>query len=239
MAAGIPAPFRLLRLDSVDSTNDEIRRRALTGEAEGLVLVAERQTAGRGRRGAAWFSPPGESLAFSILLRPAEPKVLWPRLALAAGLAVAEALGSQAGVKWPNDVWIRRRKVAGILIEAGPDFAVVGIGVNINLMDFPDGILATSLRLETGQDHCSEEVMEQILRRFELHRLQIGADFEFILNEVRLRCVLTGRRVTLTTASGPRAGWMEGIAAGGELLLRTERGIEKLIQADEVRLMLE
>ena len=223
MAAGIPAPFRLLRLDSVDSTNDEIRRRALTGEAEGLVLVAERQTAGRGRRGAAWFSPPGESLAFSILLRPAEPKVLWPRLALAAGLAVAEALGSQAGVKWPNDVWIRGRKVAGILIEAGPDFAVVGIGVNINLMDFPDGILATSLRLETGQDHCREEVMEQILRR----------------NEVRLRCVLSGRRVTLTTASGPRAGWVEGIAAGGELLLRTERGIEKLIQADEVRLMSE
>ena len=239
MAAGIPAPFRLLRLDSVDSTNDEIRRRALTGEAEGLVLVAERQTAGRGRRGAAWFSPPGESLAFSILLRPAEPKVLWPRLALAAGLAVAEALGSQAGVKWPNDVWIRRRKVAGILIEAGADFAVVGIGVNINLMDFPDGILATSLRLETGQDHCREDVMEQILRRFELHRLQIGADFEFILNEVRLRCVLSGRRVTLTTASGPRAGWVEGIAAGGELLLRTERGIEKLIQADEVRLMSE
>ena len=239
MAAEIPAPFRLLRLDSVDSTNDEVRRRALTGEAEGLVLVAERQTAGRGRRGAAWFSPPGESLAFSILLRPAEPKVLWPRLALAAGLAVAEALGSQAGVKWPNDVWIRGRKVAGILIEAGPDFAVVGIGVNINLMDFPDGILATSLRLETGQDHCREEVMEQILRRFELRRLQIGADFEFILNEVRLRCVLTGRRVTLTTANGPRAGCVEGIAAGGELLLRTERGIEKLIQADEVRLMSE
>ena len=154
-------------------------------------------------------------------------------------LAVAEALGSQAGVKWPNDVWIRGRKVAGILIEAGADFAVVGIGVNINLMDFPDGILATSLRLETGQDHCREDVMEQILRRFELHRLQIGADFEFILNEVRLRCVLTGRRVTLTTANGPRAGWMEGIAAGGELLLRTERGIEKLIQADEVRLMSE
>lgn len=237
MEAEIPAFFRLLRLDSVDSTNDEVRRRAVAGAAEGLVVVAERQMAGRGRRGAAWFSPPGESLALSILLRPSEPKALWPQLALAAGLAVAEAVGMQAGVKWPNDVWIGGRKVAGILIEAGPDFAVVGIGVNVNTVEFPEGVVATSLRIETGEAHSRKEILRKILQRFERRRGQIGADFAPLLDEIRLRCILTGHRVSLTTAGGPQVGCVEGIAAGGELLLRTERGIERLIQADQVRFL--
>ncbi|RYD26033.1 MAG: biotin--[acetyl-CoA-carboxylase] ligase, partial [Verrucomicrobiaceae bacterium] len=92
MGTDLPEPFRLLIKQSVDSTNDEARRLAEQGMPEGLVVITDRQTQGRGRRGAAWFSPPGESLAFSVLLRPDAPKALWPRLALVAGLAVAEAL---------------------------------------------------------------------------------------------------------------------------------------------------
>src|SRR5512134_2109839 len=155
IASEFPDPFRLLIRETAGSTNDELRALAAAGSPDGLVLLALQQTAGRGRRGAAWFCPAGESLAFSILVRPAEPKALWPRLALAAGLAVAEAaesFGPPAGIKWPNDVWIGRRKVAGILVEAGPDFAIVGIGLNVHTTSFPAEVseIATSLRIASG-----------------------------------------------------------------------------------------
>lgn len=242
-AADFPEPFRLLVRESVDSTNDEVRKLALNGAPEGLIVMAENQSAGRGRRGAAWFSPSGESLAFSILLRPTESKALWPRLALAAGLAVAEAveaLGLEAGIKWPNDVWIGRKKVAGILVEAGTDFAVVGIGMNMNSTSFPAEIVevATSLRIEAARSFSRPEVLGEIIRKFARRRYQIEQDFHEQIAAVKLRCVLTGQRVTLTTASGPKSGIVEGIAPGGELLLRTDQGLERLIQADEVRLVL-
>jgi BirA family biotin operon repressor/biotin-[acetyl-CoA-carboxylase] ligase len=241
-AADFAEPFRLLVKKSVESTNDEVRTLAQVGGPDGLIVLAERQTAGRGRRGAAWFSPAGESLAFSILVRPEEPKMLWPRLALAAGLAVAEAVemsGLQAGIKWPNDVWIGGRKVAGILVEAGSDFAVVGIGLNVNSTTFPPEVaqIATSMRMEAGQEFSRSEVLKEIVKKFARRRLQIENDFDHLISEVGVRCVLTGKRVSLTTASGPKAGTVEGIAPGGELLLRTAEGLERLIQADEVRLV--
>jgi len=240
-AADFPEPFRLLIRDSVESTNDEARVLAQAGAADGLIVMAEQQTAGRGRRGAAWFSPTGESLAFSILLRPDESKALWPRLALAAGLAVAEAVeqfGPQAGIKWPNDIWIGNRKAAGILVEAGSDFAVVGIGLNVNTTRFPPAVadIATSLRIETSQVFSRADVLGAIIGKFARRRQQIGHEFEELIAAVRVRCVLTGKSVSLSTVSGPRAGIVEGIAPGGELLLRTESGLERLIQADDVRL---
>ena len=241
-AANFPEPFRLLVRESVGSTNDEVRALAQAGAADGLIVLAQHQTAGRGRRGAAWFSPAGESLAFSILVRPEEPKALWPRLALAAGLAVAEAVetfGPQAGIKWPNDVWIGQRKVAGILVEAGSDFAVVGIGLNVNTTGFPPEVseIATSLRIETSRMLSRAEVLGAIIRKFAVRRQQIGRDFSDLISAVRQRCVLTGNRVTLTSASGPQVGIVEGIADGGELMFRSGQGLELLIQADEVRLL--
>lgn len=242
VAPGLPEPFRLLIRESVGSTNDEVRALAQAGAADGLILLAERQTAGRGRRGAAWFSPPGESLAFSILVRPEEPKALWPRLALAAGLSVAEALealGLQAGIKWPNDVWIRGKKVAGILVEAGADFAIVGIGLNVKTTEFPPEVseIATSLQIEAGRDFSLPEVLAEVVHQFSLRRLQIGSGFDELIAAVRLRCVLTGNRVSLTTAHGRQTGLIESIAPSGELLLRTETGLEAILQADEIRLM--
>lgn len=241
-AAAFPEPFRLLIRESAGSTNDELRALALAGSADGLVLLALHQTAGRGRRGAPWFSPPEASLAFSILVRPPEPRALWPRLALAAGLAVAEAVesfGIPAGIKWPNDVWIHHRKVAGILVEAGADFAIVGIGLNVNTRAFPKAVkdLATSLHLETARDLPRHEVLGAIIHHFARRRTAIGADFAPLLDAVRQRCVLTGHRVSLLTAHGPRLGTVEGIAPGGELWLRTPTGLECLIQADEIRIL--
>lgn len=241
-AADFPEPFRLFVRETVDSTNDEVRMLAQAGAPDGVIVIAERQMAGRGRRGAAWFSPVGESLAFSVLVKPQEPKALWPRLALAAGLAVAEAVetfGIEAGIKWPNDVWIHGKKTCGILVEAGADFAVVGIGLNVNSTGFPTEVadIATSMRIEAGREFSRAEVLGEIIRKFAKRRLQIGQEFDELVSAVSVRCVLTGKRVSLTTASGPRDGTVTGIAPGGELLLQTDHGIERLIQADEVRLL--
>jgi BirA family biotin operon repressor/biotin-[acetyl-CoA-carboxylase] ligase len=241
-AADFPDPFRLLIRETVESTNDEARNLALAGAADGLIILAETQTAGRGRRGAAWFSPTGDSLAFSILVRPAEPIAFWPRLALAAGLAVAEAieeLGLHPGIKWPNDVWLGKRKVAGILVEAGTDFAIVGIGLNVNTRHFPPEVseIATSLRLELSQPHSRADVLHGIIRKFATRRHQIGGDFEMLVSAIRHRCVLTGHRVSLQTAKGTKTGSIEGIGPAGELLFRSPEGLERLIQADEVRLL--
>lgn len=241
-AADFPEPFRLFVRDSVESTNDEVHELACMGAPDGVIVIAERQTAGRGRRGAAWFSPPGESLAFSILVKPKEPKALWPRLALAAGLAVAEALescGLAAAIKWPNDVWLGGKKTAGILVEAGADFAVVGIGLNVNSTELPEAVrgIATSMRIEAGREFHRPEVLGEIIRKFARRREQIDGGFEELMAAVRVRCLLTGKRVTLSTAGGMKSGTVEGLAAGGELLLRTEQGLERLMQADEVRLV--
>ncbi len=238
----LPDPFRLLVKDTVDSTNDEIRRLAEAGMPEGLIVLTDRQTQGRGRRGAAWFSPAGESLAFSVLLRPDEPKALWPRLALATGLAVAEALEEfipLVGIKWPNDVWIGGKKIAGILVEAGRDFVVVGIGLNVNTVAFPAEVAdtATSLALETGGEISRPEVLAAIIRRLVVRRHQIGSDFPSAIDAIRLRCVLTGNKVNLISPAGPRVGTVDGISAHGELLLETELGVEAFLQADEVRII--
>jgi BirA family biotin operon repressor/biotin-[acetyl-CoA-carboxylase] ligase len=241
-AVGFPAPFRLMVRDEAKSTNDELRSLAESGAPGGLVLLALKQTAGRGRRGAAWFAPAGESLAFSILIRPQEPKALWPRLALATGLAVAEAaeyFGPATGIKWPNDIWIGRRKLAGILVEAGADYAIIGIGLNVNTTGFPLEVanIATSLKIETQQEFSRPDVLAAIIRRVAIHHLQIGAGFNDLLDSVRQRCVLTGHRVSLTTSNGLRTGIVHGIALGGELQLRTDTGIETLLQADEIRII--
>jgi len=242
IASHFPDPFRLLIRDSVKSTNDELQQLARDGAPHGLVLLAHEQLSGRGRRGNSWSAAAGENLTFSILLRPEETKAHWPRLALATGLAVAESLeefGCTAGIKWPNDVWIEQRKVAGILVEAGADFVIVGIGINVHTTEFPAEIAdsATSLQLALGRAPGRERVLEAAIRRFAVRHTRIGGDFPLLVEAINQRCVLNGARVVLITASGPKSGVVRGISPNGELLLETSSGTEALIQADEVRMV--
>lgn len=239
VAAGLPGEFRVLWRAEVSSTNDELRVLAEQGMGEGLVMIGEEQRAGRGRRGAAWFSPKGDGLAFSVLLRPGGDKRLWHRLSLVAGLAVAEAVekfGVVAEVKWPNDVLVGGRKLAGILVEAGADFVIVGIGINVNTEDFPPELHATSLKIESGERLLRADVLGEVVGRLAIHSTRINADFHGLLDGVRERCALTGKRVLLTTAGIRREGFVRGIGESGEMLVAMDGVVERIFQADEVRI---
>ena len=236
----MPDTFRILWRENVSSTNDDLRALALKGTPEGLVLVCEEQAAGRGRRGAAWFSPKGESLAFSVLLRPIAPKSMWCRLSLAAGLAVAEALEKViplVEIKWPNDVLVSGRKIAGILVEAGADFVIVGIGINVNSEHFPEGLGATSLKVETGLEVSRAEVLLEVVKRLDRHAGRIDKDFPEILESVRERCALTGKSIALTYAERRVEGFVRGIGSAGELLVEISGKLETIFQADEIRVI--
>lgn len=231
---------RVVFFPECGSTNDEARQLAAKGAGDWTVVLTERQGAGRGRRGQRWVCPPGEGLAFSLVVRPQVPSALWSRLALAAGLAVAEGLevfGVSAGLKWPNDVWVAGRKISGILVEAGDGFVVVGVGVNVNVTRFPEDLEfpATSLVLELGRTERREPVLVSCLDRLRLRLRQAEEEFTEVLRAWSERCVLTGKVVTMYVGGQRKTGTVEGLSAGGELLLRGVDGLERILQADVIR----
>ena len=161
MRFGTPSTY----VDECEST----QRLLGDDDPEGAIVVADHQTAGRGRLGRAWEDVPGRSLLVSIMLRPSAPMALWPELSLVAGGAVARAIGGE--VRPPNDVFLSGRKVAGILPEATRGRVVLGIGVNVNQTadELPRETVkpSTSLRVETGREHDRATVLASILVELE------------------------------------------------------------------------
>jgi BirA family biotin operon repressor/biotin-[acetyl-CoA-carboxylase] ligase len=218
---------------STGSTNADLLAR---GGPEGQVLVAEEQTAGRGRAGRTWVSQPGASLTFSVLLRPASvPPSARGWLPLLTGVAVAAGVRSAAGVearlKWPNDVLVGDRKLAGILAEQSPDgdAVVVGVGLNVATSEealpiSPAGLPATSLLVE-GADVGREAVLAEILRSLERWYLAFTADPDpvgsGVLAEYRSACTTLGRQVRVELPAGRvLAGVAEDVDPSGRLLVR-------------------
>jgi BirA family transcriptional regulator, biotin operon repressor / biotin---[acetyl-CoA-carboxylase] ligase len=218
---------------STGSTNADLLAR---GGPEGQVLVAEEQTAGRGRAGRTWVSVPGASLTFSVLLRPASvPAAERGWLPLLTGVAVAAAVRSAAGVaavlKWPNDVLAGDRKLAGILAEQSPpgDAVVVGVGLNVAtprdaLPVSPAGLPATSLLVE-GAEVAREVLLVEILRSLERLYLAFRADPDparsGLLAEYTAACATLGRTVRVELPAGRvLTGVAEGIDRAGRLLVR-------------------
>jgi BirA family biotin operon repressor/biotin-[acetyl-CoA-carboxylase] ligase len=223
----------------IGSSNDEAARLGRAGAPAGSVVVAERQTAGRGRRGSSWHLGAGDGLAFSLLLRPDFGRALWPRLALAAGLAVcrvAERAGVAGALKWPNDVLVGTRKLAGILVEGTPDFVVVGVGINVNGLHFPDGLHATSLELASGRRWEREWVLAEALRGLLACAAECAADFPSVIAAIRSRCSLTGNSVRFLAGGRCHHGVVVGLGDSGELLVRENGQVVRHVQADEVRL---
>lgn len=172
--------FNIYSFDRVGSTNDLAHKYAERGEAEGTVIIANRQTAGKGRLGRAWHSPARTGAYMSIILRPETSPSSAPGLSLIAAVSVAETLRKthklNSAIKWPNDVLVNNRKVAGVLTELAAEldrvrYVVVGIGININMTtdDFPEEIRerATSVRVETGKQVNRIELVRGILGHFE------------------------------------------------------------------------
>ena len=161
MRFGTPSTY----VDECESTQRLLR----DGDPEGAIVVADHQTAGRGRLGRVWEDVPGRSLLVSIMLRPSAPMPLWPELSLVAGDAVARVIGGE--VRPPNDVFLNGKKVAGILPEATQGRVVLGIGLNVNHAadELPRDTVkpATSLRVETGREHDRTELLAAILVELE------------------------------------------------------------------------
>ncbi len=216
-----------VHLRSVDSTNVLLRDLALRGASHGTLVTAAEQSAGRGRQGRIWLAPAGASLLCSWLIR--EPP---PLLSLVAGVAVAEVCGPPARIKWPNDVLIDGRKVAGILVEARPQqrWAVLGIGINVALRvdQIPQGLRdrAGTLGLTSADIEPTLEHLRTALARW------LGAAPEQTLAAVRERDALRGRRISWEGGAGIGAG----IGGDGRLAVTLEDGSRAALDAGEVHL---
>jgi len=225
--------WRIQRYGTVSSTMDVAAGLASEGAPEGTVVVAEEQTAGRGRAGRAWTAGPGESLQATAILRPGVPPARLTTLPLLTGLAAAEAVdlatGARCWLKWPNDLWLGDRhlgrKAGGILVEAKADGAVlVGIGINLGQRHghLPDG--ATSLAIEgalTGRDFLLEALLGRLAERY---REFLAADSRDGLDAWLERAALLGQRVTVDQGESRLEGVLAGVRDDGALLLETGSG---------------
>jgi BirA family biotin operon repressor/biotin-[acetyl-CoA-carboxylase] ligase len=219
------------------STQDELRG---SGLPEGAVVATDHQTAGRGRSGSAWTDTAGEALLFSLLLRP-PPTPQLPQLSLAAALAVAEAIEETAGVhtqvKWPNDVLVDGRKVAGLLLEGGPAEVVLGVGVNVNQREATlpptSGLLPLSLRAATGRDHDRARLLAEMLRRLETrYRAWLAGEIEELIGALELRNFLRDRPLVV---AGERCVGGR-IAPDGRLEVVLPDGSTRRVESGEVQL---
>ena len=220
--AGLGAPR--LHLRRVESTNSRGRQLAGAGAPHGTLVTAAEQTAGRGRQGRRWVVVPGRSIAMSVVLRS------WPRLLpLAAGVAVAEEAGAQAAVKWPNDVLIGGRKVAGILVEGRPQEGWMVLGIGLNVAVGPDDLPA-ELRATAGglgrEPAALEPTLASLLARLERW---LAAEPERVLEQFRTRDALAGRDVRWEGGAGRAVG----VDDRGRLVVAADGG-ELALEAGEV-----
>lgn len=226
-------------LSSATSANDACRKLAQRGEPEGLVVLAEEQTAGRGRSGRTWFSPAGAGLWVSVLVRPGAGPARIAPLSIVAAISIAEgvrnATGVDARVKWPNDVVAGGMKLGGVLIESGQlagapvDEAIVGLGINVNTEreHFPPKLRgsATSLRIAGGRLVSRRDVLRSVLARLEVHyrRFLAGGLSGFQESWRRLSTTL-GCDVDVTCAGRKTSGRVVGLSPGGALVIEGPGG---------------
>ena len=243
-------PWRVETVDEAGSTNDLASARARDGEPGGLVIRAISQTKGRGRRGRSWFSPPGSGLYFSALLRPGRGVESSARLTLLLGVAAAEGLteatGLRVGLKWPNDLRVRGKKIGGILCEYleppnQPPAVVAGLGVNLTTReaDFPPEVResASSVLLSGGEVPDAERLLHLILKRIAFwYKEYETSGFGAVRDEWLGLCDNLGERVSVRVADETFSGKNNGIDETGRLLLEKADGSTQRITSGEVEL---
>jgi BirA family transcriptional regulator, biotin operon repressor / biotin---[acetyl-CoA-carboxylase] ligase len=244
---GTPFARRIIHHFKAASTNTLAMQLGDQDEPHGTVVIAEEQTAGRGRAGRSWISEKSAGITCSILLRPPIAPAQAPLLTLAAGLAArdaaAEELDSVPDIRWPNDLLIKGKKFCGILTEmhAEPDrvqFAVVGIGMNVNQSKMPPAFadIATSLRMETGKTHSRIEILVRLLRHLDRYYnefLEKGPS-PILRRFSEVSSYFQGKHVRITTSGGTFTGVTSGLEPSGVLrVVRDDgRGLEPVISGD-------
>ena len=228
-----------------DSTNLWIKRLAKEGASEGTLALAEFQSAGRGRLGRSWEVPEGTSVMMSILLRPKFEPQYAPTLTLVMGMAVAKAvknLGFDVSIKWPNDVVVSHKKICGILTEMGVrdgkiDYAVIGVGINVNIKEFPEEMAdkATSLYLESGKEFDRSQIPGLVMEAFEEYYEKFAATCDLSGLKVEYESILANyNQPVRVLAKEPYEGVARGITDGGELLVEKTDGTIVAVSAGEV-----
>lgn len=232
--------FRIEQVAEIDSTNEACRLRALAGEAAGLVIRADRQTAGRGRRGRHWSSPQGNLYA-SILLRPDRPASEAAALGFAAVMAIGDVAqtllppGARIQHKWPNDLLIDGSKASGILLEAQPGFVVLGIGVNIASHPAETPYPATDLIAAGAAPTTPQAVLERLLTAFApLYKNWEGAGFAALLPAWRQRAASLGETIEVRLERETLTGTFLDLEPDGTLRLGRSDGTERRIAAGDV-----
>lgn len=228
-----------------DSTNLWIKRLAKEGASEGTLALAEFQSAGRGRLGRSWEVPEGTSVMMSILLRPKFEPQYAPTLTLVMGMAVAKAvknLGFDVSIKWPNDVVVSHKKICGILTEMGVrdgkiDYAVIGVGINVNIKEFPEEMVdkATSLYLESGKEFDRSQIPGLVMEAFEKYYEKFAATCDLSGLKEEYESILANyNQPVRVLAKEPYEGVARGITDGGELLVEKTDGTIVAVSAGEV-----
>jgi len=234
-----------LLLAETSSTNDVVREQARKGARGGFLVAASRQTAGRGRLGRRWESPPDRGLYVSLLLRPDLPMTEAGKLTILSSVATVDAVeaisGQRPRIKWPNDLMLGGRKLAGLLIETERKggrlgFAVIGIGVNVRqeAADFSPEVRgsATSLYLETGHRHRRADLLVALLHAF---GKRLSRPFDETRDAWTGSSLTLGQRVTLTTVRGRKHGQALGLDESGALLLRGDSGEVEAVTAGDMQ----
>ncbi len=236
---------RSLRIfDSLDSTNDEAKRLGSAGAPEGTVVVAIEQRAGRGRQDRSWHADPGKNLTFTLILRPRIDPASLGIVSLFASVAVANSVSTlskkSAGCKWPNDVLVGGKKISGILCESVisgnvADPVIVGIGLNVNQTDFPDGLAArsTSLLLETGSALDLPAALATVLGDLEALYRPASADWPgTVVSEWTRRSVILGSGVGVTIGSRTVSGIARSVTPTGALRIESDGRIVEVTAGD-------
>jgi BirA family transcriptional regulator, biotin operon repressor / biotin---[acetyl-CoA-carboxylase] ligase len=239
------------RYISTDSTNNRAKELAAGGAAEGVVVIAEEQAQGRGRLDRLWFSPGGENIFVSLILRPSLPPQTAPRMVLLTAVAAADALravtGLPATVKWPNDVLVNGRKIAGILVEMAMemdtiDYLVVGIGINVNSAAdrFPADIRGrvTSVLTETGQPFSRVLLLCRFLELLEEgYNAVRKSGFEPIITRWKALTDMLGKQAAIRTIDGSYKGVITDMDHDGFLIIRDDRGAERHLVSGDITIM--
>jgi BirA family biotin operon repressor/biotin-[acetyl-CoA-carboxylase] ligase len=239
---------KVYAFDTIDSTNNCAKALAACFAPEGTLVISEAQTAGKGRLGRTWQANAGENLTFSLILRPTLPPEAINLLPLYAAVAVAEAVEKETGIqvecKWPNDLLVSGKKTAGILLESSlkeneVDFVVIGIGLNVNQIDFPPefGGKATSLKICAGKDLDRIRLLREVLRRLESLYLSIMKHgFHAILPLWLARTTMINREIRVDQDGTLVSGVVKGLSPEGALILDSS-GTEKTLFAGDVTIL--